>query len=186
MSGDLAGLLLLPVVLAQEAIRYAQDLGSSVSTLFASRPDGEAPIDIYTKQEALSQIITLAVLADGELSDGEAENLRHLFATSDRFTGDAGQAVARLREAAKRASNVESLENTVRVVAMDLDRAWKDDAFRFVAVLALRGSGFGKQEIGFRTAPSSDPGTLLAIFARALDVPPEERDRVIEDARRVA
>ena len=29
------GLLLLPVVLADHAVRYARDLGSSVSTLFA-------------------------------------------------------------------------------------------------------------------------------------------------------
>ena len=68
----------------------------------------------------------------------------------------------RTHEAAKRASDLEALENTVRVVATDLDREWKDDAFRFVAVLALRGSGFGNQETGFRVAPSSDAGTLLA------------------------
>ncbi len=181
MSGG-EGLLLLPVVLAQEAIRYAKDLGSSVSTLFAGVGE-EAPVDIYTKQDALSQIITLAVLADGEVTDAEAANLHHLFETSDRFTGDAAAAVQRLREAAKRASDLEALENTVRVVAMDLDRDWKDDAFRFVAVLALRGSGFGKQEQGFRVAPSSDPGTLLAIFARALDVPPEQRDAILERTR---
>lgn len=181
MSGE--GLLLLPVVLAQEAIRYAKDVGSSVATLFAGT-GSEAPVDLYTKQDALSQIITLAVLADGEVTDAEAANLHHLFETSERFTGDAGHAVLRLREAAKRASDLEALENTVRVVATDLDREWKDDAFRFVAVLALRGSGFGKQEQGFRVAPSSDPGTLLAIFARALDVPADERDSVIEHTQR--
>ncbi|MEZ4338700.1 MAG: hypothetical protein R3B82_18945, partial [Sandaracinaceae bacterium] len=169
----------LPILLADEAIRFAKDLGSSVSSLFGGVAE-DSPVDLYTKQDALSQIITLAVLADGEVTDAEAANLRHLFETSDRFTGDAGDAVTRLREAAKRASDLEALENTVRVVATDLDREWKDDAFRFVAVLALRGSGFGRQEQGFRAAPSSDPGTLLAIFARALDVPPDERDSVIE------
>ena len=176
------GLLLLPVVLAQEAVRFAKDLGSSVGTLFAARPD-ESPVELYTKQNALSQIITLAVLADGEVSAEEADNLRHLFQNSDRFTGDADEAVTRLQEAAKRASKIDSLENTVRVVASDLDRAWKDDAFYFVAVLALRVSGFGNQETGFRVAPSSDPGTLLAVFARALDVPDDERDSVIERAK---
>lgn len=176
------GLLLLPVVLADHAVRYARDLGSSVSTLF-SGVGREAPVDLYTKQDALSQIITLAVLADGEVTDAEAENLRHLFATSDRFHGDAEEAVQRLREAARRAATRDSLENTVRVLASDLDRAWKDDAFWFVAVLALRGSGFGRQQSGFRVAPSSDPGTLLAVFARALDIPDDARDAALERAR---
>lgn len=174
------GLLLLPVVLAKQAMDFGRDLGSSVSTLFGGGVDVSEVSDLYSKQEALSQIITLAVLADGEVTEAEADNLRYLFADNPRFTGSADAAVERLRDAAKRASRPESLENTVRVLASDLDRDWKDDAFRFVAILALRGSGLGQSEHGFRVAPSSDPGTLVALFARALDVPAAQRDRVIE------
>jgi len=176
------GLLLLPVVLGGQALRYARDLGSSVASLFGGGLDLEEIGDLHTRQAALSQIITLAVLADGEVTDIEAENLRHLFATSDQFTGDAESAIEHLRGVAQRASEIEALENTVRVVASDLDREWKDDAFSFVAVLALRGSGFGQHQQGFRVAPTSDPDTLLGIFAKALDVSPEHRDSAIRAA----
>jgi len=76
----------------------------------------------------------------------------------------------------------EHLENTIRVVASDLDREWKDDAFRFVAILALRGSGLGKVEHGFRVAPVSDPDGLLGVFARALEVAEDVRDAAIRQA----
>jgi len=71
----------------------------------------------------------------------------------------------------------------VRLVASDLDREWKDDAFRFVSVLALRGSGFGTREVTFRRAPMSDPDTLLEIFARALDIDDATRDAALAAGR---
>lgn len=176
-------LIALPVLLGGVAIAIAIDMGSSVSSLFQGTTDFEQVGELYDKQAALSQIITLAVLADGVVTDAEAANLRHLFQQSPKFTGDPDAAIERLREAAQRASKPDSLENTIRVVASDLDRVWKDDAFGFVAVLALRGSGFGKSDQGFRVAPSSDPGTLLEVFARGLDVEPGVRDAAIERAR---
>lgn len=176
------GLLLFPAVVMQEAARWAGDLGSSVRTLFTGTTDFDEVGEQYDKQVALSQLITFAVLADGEVTEEEADNLRHLFETSDRFTGDAAAEVERLREAARRVQQPAHLENTIRVVASDLDREWKDDAFRFVAVLALRGSGLGKTEHGFRVAPVSDPDGLLGVFARALEVSEGVRDRAIESA----
>ncbi|HHH28029.1 MAG TPA: hypothetical protein ENK57_06755 [Polyangiaceae bacterium] len=148
--------------------------------LFAS--ELEAAGDLHTRQESLSQLITLAVLADGEVSAAEAENLRHLFTTSDRFTGDPDAEIERLRECARLASKRETLDSTIRVVSSDLDQAWREEAFRFVAILALRGSGYGTAQQGFRQAPMSDPGELLEIFSRALLIPPDVRDAAIRQA----
>lgn len=171
--------ILLPVLLGAAGVTltaaYLKKLGVKRSI--------EAAGALHEKQDALSRIITFAVLADGEVTDAEADNLRYLFATSDRFTGDPDEVVRELRECARRVSRPESLESTVRVVARDLDRDWKDDAFRFVAALALRGSGIGTHQYGFRSAPMSDPDALLATFARALDVDGPTRDAAIEAAR---
>jgi len=162
-------------------VAWGADLGSSIASLFHTSV--EATSELYDKRAALAQLITLAVLADGEVTDAEAANLRHLFATSEQFTGDADEAVEHLKACARRATAVDSLENTIRVVASDLDREWKEDTFRFVAVLALRGSGFGTHEYSFRSAPMSDPHALLEIFARGLDIDANVRDSVIEQAR---
>jgi len=176
------GLWLFPTVVMQEAAHWADDVGGSIRALFSGTTDFEEVGEEYDKQVALSQILTFAVLADGEVTEAEADNLRHLFETSDRFTGDAEAEVERLREAARRVQQPEHLENTIRVVASDLDREWKDDAFRFVAILALRGSGLGKVEHGFRVAPVSDPGGLLEVFARALDVSEAVHESAIRNA----
>ena len=163
------------------AVAWGTGIGSSIASLFHASV--EATSELYDKRAALSQLITFAVLADGEVTDAEAANLRHLFETSEQFTGDADEAIEHLRACARRASDMESLENTIRVVASDLDREWKEDAFRFVAVLALRGSGFGAAQHGFRCAPMSDPDALLEIFARGLDIDAEFRDCAIRSAR---
>ena len=166
------------------AVSWGASVGASIGTLF--HPSVEATSELQDKREALSEIITFAVLADGEVTEGEAANLRHLFERHPHFTGDPDEAVAALRACAKRVSDLASLENTVRLVASDLDRAWRDDAFRFVAILALRGSGFGTREVTFRRAPMSDPDALLEIFARALDVDAETRRQALEHARSAA
>lgn len=163
------------------AATWGGDLGSSIASLF--RSSVEATSELYDKRAALSQLITFAVLADGEVTDAEAANLRHIFATSEQFTGDADEAIEHLRACARRASTMDSLENTIRVVASDLDREWKEDAFRFVAVLAFRGSGFGTAQHGFRRAPMSDPDALVEVFARGLDIDADLRDSAIRQAR---
>ncbi|HBQ10334.1 MAG TPA: hypothetical protein DEF51_03775 [Myxococcales bacterium] len=160
---------------------WAASIGSSIATLF--HPSLESASALHDKREALSEILTFAVLADGEVSDAEADNLRHLFDAHPHFTGDPDEAIEQLRACARRVSTLESLENTVRLVASDLDREWKDDAFRFVSVLALRGSGFGTREVTFRRAPMSDPDTLLEIFARALDIDDATRDAALAAGR---
>ena len=178
--------LILPVLLGGAGLAALAILGenaSSVASLFA--PSFEEVGELHTKQAALSQLITFAVLADGEVTDAEADNLRHLFERSKQFTGDADAAVEHLRACARRASDAQALENTIRVVSADLDRAWKDDAFRFVAVLALRGSGFGtgSASLSYRSAPMSDPGALLSVYARGLEVSEEVRESALARAR---
>ena len=175
------GLLALPIVLGAGAIAIATDMGGSIATLFRGRSVEEMG-ELYEKQRVLSELITLAVLADGEVTPTEEATLRELFRDEDKFTGDVDEAIAHLKECARRASKQESFENTVRILGSDLDDEWREDAFRFVAMLTLRGAGFGSHEQGFRVAPMSDPGSLLAIFARGLDIPEDVREAAIRNA----
>jgi len=149
---------------------YFRDLAESTSLL--ARKDQDEATEGVDRLYALADLMLIAMIADGELSDAELDMLRDNLVTSQLdVTFD--ELVARIRFKEKQLRTTAQLKSALRVQADRLDEADRELAFTMIVSLSQSGSRL-RPIFGYRDSVSKG-APLLQLFAEALSISDERR-----------
>lgn len=154
---------------ARTVAEFVSDLWRS---LFAT--GGDRLMEYTDQQFAVADLLALAVLADGEVTELELEALRAH--PSLRAAGTTpGELLARARERFPSFEDSKGFERVARQVAARLEPAVRRSVYLAVLELARKGSGVVVQSEGYRAGRAVSPSALLDRFAALLQLSAAER-----------
>jgi uncharacterized tellurite resistance protein B-like protein len=154
---------------------YFRDLSHGIEQAKGSQEERMAAME---RALALADLMVLAVLADGVVSDDEWNSLRALFEGS-KLSLDPKETVQRLQWEAAKLSDPRVLKERIYLKSRVLSEKDRAEALWLVKELARTGSGLGgANEGGYRGARKSDPRALVELFAKAMEIDEETRAKV--------
>jgi len=157
--------------------KYFADQRSSVGVLEADEGSPEERMHRQARGYAIADLVVMAVLADGVVTEDEWARLRR--ALAEEGTGiDAAEATSRLEARAEALKDRRQLRKAVALAAAPLSSEDREQVLRIVVDFARNGSAaMATSGTGYRVAERTDPATLIQVFAEALDLPPDARAR---------
>lgn len=156
-------------------VSYFRDLGEGIEQAKGSHEERMAAME---RALALADLMVLAVLADGVVSDDEWNSLRTLFEGS-KLDLDPKETVQRLRWDAAKLQDPSVLKERIYLKSQVLSEKDRAEALWLVQELARTGSGLGgANQGGYRGARKSDPRALVELFAKAMEIDEETRAKV--------
>jgi len=161
-------LLFLTIAAAGGALgAYIRDLRAGVSRLSGGGVDAMAAIE---RAIAISDLLSYAVLADGEVSEEESTALAQALRDAG-VSVSADDAIARLRARAAELKDEATLRLKITATAAKLSAADRTDVFRHVVALAASGSGISVGETSYRSNQTTDAQRLVTVFSECLGIP---------------
>lgn len=153
-------------------VSYVRDFSKSVSEL--DDPRGESGMDALLQEYAIAEIVALAIMADGELTDPELAELRELTTTTLGDPREAQRCIDTMRRQDRLAGDWDDLAALVRRSARALSVPRRVEAYQHVVRLADIGSGL-PGEAGYRTYRAADTQGMLGAVAAGLELDVEQQ-----------
>jgi uncharacterized tellurite resistance protein B-like protein len=164
--------LIILIALGGSAVAaYFDDLATAIRQLGAGGPEEMARVE---RELALAEVVALALVADGEITEEERHTLGRALA-SGSYEIAAADALARISALARVSATEESLRARLELLAGRLDAKRRADAFALVCALARGGSLLRLPDAGYRGNAHGSAEALVELFATALAIPTEER-----------
>lgn len=151
---------------------YVRDLSQSVSEL--DDPRGESAMDAVLEEYSIAEIVALAIMADGELTEPELEALREITTTTLGDAREAERCIGTMRRQDRVAGDWDDLAELVRRSARRLSVPRRIEAYQHVVSLANTGSGL-PGEAGYRTYRTADTQGMLDAMAAGLELDAEQQ-----------
>jgi uncharacterized tellurite resistance protein B-like protein len=175
-------LICLLVAVGTAVVMYVREVRASLKQLLG-RHGTDAMRDLE-RSLAIGDLLSYAVLADGQVSEAEWTALQEALETTGvEVTEEIGlgrirardEGLARLRARASEAWDGDTLRHKIVEAARALDAADREKVFAHVLAIAAAGAGIVPEERGYRSNPSADPRRLVEIYGEALAIPPERQ-----------
>ena len=129
--------------------------------LFGKRSGNDVRLSIAERQLKMADLLALAVLADGKVTDAEWAALERL--------GDPDAVIAWRRRAVD-LTDAETLKATARLLAAPLDRKERRAVMEWLDALIEAGAGVPREGGSYRRVAPADGERLRSLFREALEL----------------
>ncbi len=160
------------VFLVYAIVSYVRDLSASLSEL--DDPRGESAMAAVLQEYAFAEVLSLAIMADGELTEPELEALREITTTTLGDAREAERCIGTMRRQDRLAGDWDDLAALVRRSARLLSVPRRIEAYQHAVSLASTGSGL-PGEAGYRTYRTADTQGMLDAVAAGLELDVEQQ-----------
>jgi len=165
--GDsIGGALAFAAIVAMGGVAYVRDIRESLKQVFNRRGIEAALRDEQSR--AKLEVIALAILADGEVTDAEREAIQK---HAKEYGLDTNEVLADIAQLGADLRDPNLLREKIDAAAKPLTPDERIEVFAAVMNLAHRGSTAWPSDPGYRSA-SPTPEALITIFREALRIEP--------------